>query len=127
MENSWIFKPYEKNSEMCEMFQALNDDCIGTILVLRVIFINLCIILLATTFGDPHLVTLDGFSYTFNGHGEYTMLNIAEIGFEFQARMQPLKRKGKNSRGTFLMAFVLRDEDSDTVQVGRMLWRTAVG
>ena len=72
----------------------------------------------ATTFGDPHLVTLDGFSYTFNGHGEYTMLNIEEIGFKFQARMQPLKSDGKDSRGTFLMAFVLTDDDSDTVQVG---------
>jgi hypothetical protein len=75
----------------------------------------------ATTFGDPHLVTLDGFSYTFNGHGEYMMLNIDEIGFKFQARMQPLKTEGRNSRGTFLMAFVLRDSESDTVQVGRML------
>ena len=74
--------------------------------------------LIATTFGDPHLVTLDGFSYTFNGHGEYTILNIDEIGFKFQARMQPLKTKGKNTRGTFLMAFVLTDDHSDTVQVG---------
>ena len=49
------------------------------------------------------------------------MLNIDEIGFKFQARMQPLKTEGRNSRGTFLMAFVLRDSESDTVQVGRML------
>ena len=55
----------------------------------------------ATTFGDPHLVTLDGFSYTFNGHGVYTMLNIDEIGLKFQARMQPLKTEGRESRGTF--------------------------
>ncbi|CAB3980322.1 sushi domain-containing 2-like [Paramuricea clavata] len=72
---------------------------------------------IATTFGDPHLVTLDGFSYTFNGHGEYTMLNIEETGFKFQARMHPLKTEGGDSRGTFLMAFVLQDDDSDMVQV----------
>ncbi|XP_028390868.1 sushi domain-containing protein 2-like [Dendronephthya gigantea] len=72
---------------------------------------------IATTFGDPHLVTLDGFQYTFNGYGEYTMVNIDEIGFKFQARMQPIKTKGTNSRGTFLMAFVLQDDYSDTVQV----------
>lgn len=45
------------------------------------------------------------------------MLNIDEIGFKFQARMQPLVTEGENSRGTFLMAFVLKDALSDTVQV----------
>ena len=48
------------------------------------------------------------------------MLNIQEIGFKFQARMQPLKTDGADSRGTFLMAFVLTDADSDTVQVGNI-------
>lgn len=51
------------------------------------------------------------------------MLNIQEIGFKFQARMQPLKTDGEDSRGTFLMAFVLTDDDSDTVQVGEILNR----
>ena len=68
------------------------------------------------------MVTLDGFSYTFNGHGEYTMLNIEETGFKFQARMHPLKTEGGDSRGTFLMAFVLQDDDSDMVQVSTRLW-----
>ncbi|XP_046850281.1 sushi domain-containing protein 2-like [Xenia sp. Carnegie-2017] len=72
---------------------------------------------IATTFGDPHLVTLDGLSYTFNGYGEYTMLSIDVIGFKFQARMQPLLANGRNTRGTFLMAFVLKDDQSDKVQV----------
>lgn len=48
----------------------------------------------------------------------YTMLNIEENGFVFQARMQPLNlENGAESRGTFLTAFALKDRDSDTVQV----------
>lgn len=68
-------------------------------------------------------MTLDGLSYTFNGHGEYTIMNVDEIGFKFQARMQPIKTKETNSRGTFLMAFVLQDDYSDTVQVRTTLER----
>lgn len=46
------------------------------------------------------------------------MLNIEENGFVLQARMQPLILKnGAESRGTFLMAFALKDRDSDIVQV----------
>lgn len=75
-------------------------------------------VFLATLFGDPHLITLDGLSYTFNGYGEYTVLNIEENGFKFQARMQPLDlESGGKSRGTFLMALSLKDRESDTVQV----------
>ncbi len=29
-----------------------------------------------TGYGDPHLTTMDGNNYTFNGVGEYTLLNI---------------------------------------------------
>lgn len=40
------------------------------------------------TFGDPHFTTLDGFTYTFNGHGEYTMIKSTDenVTFELQAR-----------------------------------------
>ncbi|XP_078578168.1 uncharacterized protein LOC144863080 [Branchiostoma floridae x Branchiostoma japonicum] len=39
--------------------------------------------------GDPHLTTLDGLSYSFNGHGEYLMANTtdgAPRGFLMQGR-----------------------------------------
>lgn len=35
--------------------------------------------------GDPHFETLDGANYTFNGWGEYTMLEAMD-GFTIQAR-----------------------------------------
>ena len=37
------------------------------------------------TFGDPHITTLDGRTYTFNGLGEYVITRITNE-FELQAR-----------------------------------------
>ena len=39
-------------------------------------------------FGDPHITTLDGTHYTFNGWGEYTMVSIAaeDVNFTLQGR-----------------------------------------
>ena len=44
---------------------------------------------IAWTWGDPHINTLDGRTYTFNGHGEYTLLSLSDQ-FELQARTQPV-------------------------------------
>ena len=33
---------------------------------------------LARTRGDPHLVTLDGHKYTFNGRGEFTLTETSD-------------------------------------------------
>ena len=40
---------------------------------------------IAWTWGDPHINTLDGRMYTFNGLGEYTLVQI-EDQFELQGR-----------------------------------------
>ncbi|XP_038073805.1 sushi domain-containing protein 2-like [Patiria miniata] len=45
----------------------------------------------AITTGDPHLITLDGVEYTFNGVGEYTMLEACNGSFVMQARMAVLQ------------------------------------
>jgi len=44
--------------------------------------------------GDPHFVTLDGTNYTFNGLGEYTMVNAKNGHFELQARTKFAKGGG---------------------------------
>ena len=44
------------------------------------------ILLVATGFGDPHVFTLDGFEYTFNGLGEYVLLQMPSMDLVVQAR-----------------------------------------
>ena len=39
--------------------------------------------------GDPHISTLDGRMYTFNGRGEYTLVQLGDQ-FELQGRTEPV-------------------------------------
>ena len=72
----------------------------------------------ATGFGDPHMITLDGMRYTFNGYGEYYILHVAGPDFQLQGRMQPwISEDGDNTRGTIYKAFVMKENGSDVVQV----------
>ncbi|XP_078604865.1 sushi domain-containing protein 2-like [Branchiostoma floridae x Branchiostoma japonicum] len=48
----------------------------------------------AWTFGDPHFITLDGVSYTFNGAGEFLLLDVNNGEFRVQARMEQLVDDG---------------------------------
>lgn len=43
----------------------------------------------ASAFGDPHFVTFDGANFTFNGRGEYVLLESALTNLRVQARAQP--------------------------------------
>ena len=74
----------------------------------------------ATGFGDPHIITLDGVTYTFNGYGEYTLLRVNTTDFTLQARMQPLVRSnGALDRATVYTAFAMKENGSDVVQVSQ--------
>jgi len=73
---------------------------------------------IATTFTDPHIITLDGVEYTFNGYGEYNILLVAGPDFKFQGRMQPLiNGDGSVARATVYKAFAMKENGSDVVQV----------
>ena len=72
-------------------------------------------------FGDPHLVTLDGHKYTFNGHGEFTLIQSLDKSLTIQVRMtEPPTYNTSNQTlagsGTVISAIVAKHIDSDTVQ-----------
>ena len=52
------------------------------------LFVYFCIYIFSSVawgWGDPHINTLDGRAYTFNGWGEYILANVTVLG-SFQGR-----------------------------------------
>ncbi|XP_061189287.1 uncharacterized protein LOC133197327 [Saccostrea echinata] len=71
-------------------------------------------------FGDPHITTLDGKDYTFNGYGEYTMMkiNTSTTTFDLQARTElATSENGTSINATIFSAFVARDQTGSKVQI----------
>jgi len=62
--------------------------------------------------GDPHFITIDGRTYTFNGLGKYVLMRIDLINFEIQGRTSKLVNK---TDATFFTAFALGTVDTDHV------------
>ena len=65
--------------------------------------------------GDPHIETLDGYEYTFNGIGEYTMIRVFDDSFTLQARTKQIS----NAQGVLVQAskwsaFAARVRNPDT-------------
>ena len=78
-------------------------------------FLLMHVIYVASCRGDPHVTTLDGRVYTFNGWGEYTLLNIdtADTSFILQGRTQPVV----NSTATQFSAFAFGVPQTSVVEV----------
>ena len=71
----------------------------------------------ACVFGDPHTVTLDGHMYTFNGKGEFILIETIDNRFTLQGRM--VEATDTNQAvvpATVFSAIVGNEEYSDTVQ-----------
>ena len=67
--------------------------------------------------GDPHILTHDGHKYTFNGKGEFILIQTLDDSFSVQARMVPINNTlGDDSLGTVFTAIVSQEHDSDRVQ-----------
>ena len=61
-------------------------------------------------FGDPHIKTLDKKTYTFNGHGEYIMLDIPTV-FQLQCRTdRAVYSDNSLSDATVYSAFAAREQ-----------------
>ena len=63
--------------------------------------------IIAWGWGDPHITTIDGRRYTFNGLGEYVLLRTTSSNFELQGRTA----LAPNSDATIFSAFALREGD----------------
>ena len=74
----------------------------------------------ATFFGDPHIVTLDGKKYTFNGWGEYTLLKIQteNVTFTLQGRTdRAVTADGTVTDATIFSGFSAQDHTNASLQV----------
>ena len=69
--------------------------------------------LIAWVVGDPHFITFDGTRYTFNGYGEFTLLQTDSGQFTIQGRMEPFP---DNASGSILTALAV-NYDGDRINI----------
>ena len=82
-------------------------------------YFDICLVDTGWFFGDPHIRTLDGFQYTFNGLGEYTLIETTHGNFTLQGRTaKAVDKNGAERDATIFSAFAAKDADSDTIHVG---------
>ena len=73
--------------------------------------------IIACWYGDPHIVTLDLHKYTFNGKGEFILVETIDSSFTVQGRMvEALDGNGEAVLATVFSAIVAKQNESDTVQ-----------
>lgn len=65
--------------------------------------------------GDPHIKTLDGGNYTFNGLGEYVMIDARDGTFQLQARTG--LAQGNSTIATIFTAGTAKEKNTDIVEV----------
>ncbi|CAH1257343.1 SUSD2 [Branchiostoma lanceolatum] len=69
-------------------------------------------------FGDPHFSTTDMKDYTFNGHGEFTLMNALDGEFLIQGRtIRAVDSDGLETDATVLGAVAAKSSTSSSVQV----------
>ncbi|CAJ1070565.1 sushi domain-containing protein 2-like [Xyrichtys novacula] len=69
----------------------------------------------AVVFGDPHFVTFDGVSYSFNGKGEYTLVSSVKKRLTIQGRTEPVN--GTFIKATKLSSIAMQEANSDVIEV----------
>ncbi|XP_044539174.1 sushi domain-containing protein 2-like [Gracilinanus agilis] len=72
---------------------------------------------LASVFGDPHFLTFDGVRFTFNGRGEYILVQSDLTGLQVQARTRAATSvSGGQASATGISAVVVKEGDSDVLE-----------
>ncbi|XP_071806324.1 sushi domain-containing protein 2-like isoform X2 [Asterias amurensis] len=71
----------------------------------------------AVVFGDPHFVTFDGRRYTFNGIGEYQLMEVASLGFRLHGRTTMATEQGRDPVASFLSAVAVHETGSDSIHI----------
>ena len=87
-ENLYVLSKQIKLLSFCNFAICESLEILLTLFAHKVYFYILSLLhlsLLAWFWGDPHINTLDGRMYTFNGLGEYTLVQLGDQ-FELQAR-----------------------------------------
>ena len=73
-------------------------------------------LLTAFVWGDPHLKSLDGFEFWFNGHGEYTLIKNREE-FTLQGRFSPwVLASGETVRATAITGLVAQQRGQPIIE-----------
>ncbi|XP_070689494.1 sushi domain-containing protein 2 [Pempheris klunzingeri] len=68
--------------------------------------------------GDPHFITFDGLSYTFNGKGEYYLVSSPDMELTVQARTEQVKIKTSTlAKATLLSSVAMKEKASDVIEV----------
>ena len=62
--------------------------------------------------GDPHITSLDGLAYTFNGLGKYIFTRSKQGLFEIQGQTSVLRNTNNSASGTLFTSFAFKSEKS---------------
>ena len=85
--------------------------------IIPIVIVPAVIFAFAFLFGDPHMLSLDLMPYTFNGKGEFILLETNDTSFTMQGRMvAALNRDDGEAAATILSAIVAKQRDSPSVQ-----------
>ncbi|XP_061167956.1 serine-rich adhesin for platelets-like [Saccostrea echinata] len=82
---------YASKTDLCDKFLELLPECSSD---------NFVASGAGGALGDPHLTTLDGLSFTFNGHGEFILLQASDV--EVQGRFSPQRNAAGVKSATYI-------------------------